>query len=123
MACLKAIQIRKVSLAILKAFPVKNGRGFSFIPSCRHTFIICRKPRILILFASVRYDGLSLTEIAGRETGKTAGRATIAAGLFIIITALAGLSPVVANALAESFWGTFSIASPKKLWTAGSNNI
>ncbi|MCX5785709.1 MAG: carbon starvation protein A [Elusimicrobia bacterium] len=65
---------------------------------------------MVILFASVRYDGLSITEIAGRETGKTAGWATTAAVLFIIITALAGLSMVVVNALAESSWGTFSIA-------------
>ena len=65
---------------------------------------------MVILFASVRYNGLSLTEIAGRETGKTAGLATTAAVLFIIITALAGLSLVVVNALAESSWGTFSIA-------------
>ncbi|HAF96190.1 MAG: carbon starvation protein CstA [Elusimicrobia bacterium GWF2_52_66] len=65
---------------------------------------------MVILFASVRYNGLSLTEIARRETGKTAGWATTAAVLFIIITALAGLSMVVVNALAESSWGTFSIA-------------
>ncbi|MFA7008599.1 MAG: carbon starvation protein A, partial [Elusimicrobiales bacterium] len=65
---------------------------------------------MVILFASIRYDGLSLTEIARRETGKTAGWATAAAVLFIIITALAGLSMVVVNALAESSWGTFSIA-------------
>ena len=66
---------------------------------------------LVILFASVRYDGLSLTEIARREIGRTAGGATGAAVLFIIITALAGLGMVVVNALAESAWGTFSIAA------------
>jgi len=65
---------------------------------------------MVILFASVRYDGLSLTEIARREIGRVTGGATGAAVLFIIITALAGLAMVVVNALAESAWGTFSIA-------------
>ena len=66
---------------------------------------------MVILFASVRYNGLSLTEIAGREAGRVAGGATGTAVLFIIITALAGLSMVVVNALAESSWATFSIAA------------
>ncbi|MBI5624372.1 MAG: carbon starvation protein A [Elusimicrobia bacterium] len=65
----------------------------------------------VILFASVRHDGLSLTEIARRELGPGAGAATGVAVLFIIITALAGLSLVVVNALAESPWGVFSIAA------------
>ncbi|HNW45282.1 MAG TPA: carbon starvation protein A [Elusimicrobiales bacterium] len=65
---------------------------------------------MVILFASVRYDGLSLTEIARREIGRVTGGATGTAVLFIIITALAGLAMVVVNALAESAWGTFSIA-------------
>ncbi len=65
---------------------------------------------MVILFASVRHDGLSLTEIAKKEIGPVTGGATGTAVLFIIITALAGLSMVVVNALAESSWGTFSIA-------------
>ncbi|MFA6030460.1 MAG: carbon starvation protein A [Elusimicrobiota bacterium] len=65
----------------------------------------------VLLFASVRYDGLSLTEIARREIGPVTGGATAAAVLFIIITALAGLSMVVVNALSESAWATFSIAA------------
>jgi carbon starvation protein len=65
---------------------------------------------MVILFASIRYDGMSLTEIAKKEIGRVTGGATGAAVLFIIITALAGLSMVVVNALAESSWGTFSIA-------------
>ena len=66
---------------------------------------------LVILFASVRYDGMSLTEIARREVGRVTGGATGTAVLFIIITALAGLGMVVVNALAESAWGTFSIAA------------
>lgn len=65
---------------------------------------------MVILFASIRYDGMSITEIAKKEIGRVTGGATGAAVLFIIITALAGLSMVVVNALAESSWGTFSIA-------------
>ena len=65
---------------------------------------------MVILFASVRYEGMSLTEIAKREIGRVTGGVTGTAVLFIIITALAGLAMVVVNALAESAWGTFSIA-------------
>lgn len=64
----------------------------------------------VILFASVRHNGLSLHKIARDYIGKIAGVATAFAVLFIIITALAGLSIVVVNALAESSWGTFAIA-------------
>jgi len=66
---------------------------------------------MVILFISVRYDGNSLTEIAKNEAGKVAGTATGIAVFFIIITALAGLAMVVVNALSESAWGTFTIAS------------
>jgi carbon starvation protein len=64
----------------------------------------------VILFASVRHNGLSLHKIARDYIGRTTGIATAIAVLFIIITALAGLSIVVVNALAESAWGTFAIA-------------
>ncbi|MDD5594458.1 MAG: carbon starvation protein A [Candidatus Margulisbacteria bacterium] len=64
----------------------------------------------VILFASVRHNGLSLHKIARDYVGLTTGIATAIAVLFIIITALAGLSIVVVNALAESAWGTFAIA-------------
>jgi carbon starvation protein len=64
----------------------------------------------VILFASVRHNGLSLHKIARDYVGKITGAATAIAVLFIIITALAGLSIVVVNALADSAWGTFAIA-------------
>ncbi|MDI6731776.1 MAG: carbon starvation protein A [Candidatus Margulisbacteria bacterium] len=64
----------------------------------------------VILFASVRHNGLSLHKIARDYIGIVSGTATAIAVLFIIITALAGLSIVVVNALAESPWGTFAIA-------------
>ena len=64
----------------------------------------------VILFASVRHNGLSLHKIARDYIGRVTGTATAIAVLFIIITALAGLSIVVVNALAQSPWGTFAIA-------------
>ncbi len=64
----------------------------------------------VILFASVRTKGLSLTRLARKNVSKTAGFATGIAILFIIITALAGLALVVVNALNESAWATFAIA-------------
>ncbi len=65
---------------------------------------------IIILTASVRYDGKSLAEIAKAEINKTSGIVTSIAVLIIIIIALAGLGLVVVNALSQSSWGTFTIA-------------
>ncbi len=66
---------------------------------------------IVILTASVRHDGKSLAEIAKAEISKLSGITASLAVLIIIIVALAGLGLVVVNALAESSWGTFTIAS------------
>ncbi len=65
---------------------------------------------MVILFASVRTKGLSLTRLARKNVSKTAGVITGFAILFIIVTALAGLALVVVNALCESAWATFTIA-------------
>jgi len=64
----------------------------------------------VILFASVRVKGQSLTRLARKHISPTAGLATGCAILFIVITALAGLALVVVNALNESSWATFTIA-------------
>jgi carbon starvation protein len=64
---------------------------------------------IVILFASIRTKGLSLTRLARKNISKLAGLITGIAILFIIITALAGLALVVVNALSESSWATFTI--------------
>jgi carbon starvation protein len=69
---------------------------------CVHDFII--------LVASVRHNGRSLPEIARSEIGPVAGFTAGVAVLFIVVVALAGLGLVVVNALAESSWGTFTIA-------------
>jgi carbon starvation protein len=66
---------------------------------------------IVILTASVRHDALSLAEIAKREINRSSGIIASIAIIIIIIIALAGLGLVVVNALAESSWGTFTIAS------------
>jgi carbon starvation protein len=61
--------------------------------------------------ASVRHDGHSLAEIARAEINKISGITASIAVLIILVVALAGLGMVVVNALAESSWGTFTIAS------------
>jgi len=65
----------------------------------------------VILTASIQHDGKSLAEIARIEINKVSGITSSVAILLIIIVALAGLGLVVVNALAESSWGTFTIAS------------
>ena len=52
----------------------------------------------------------SLAEIARPEIGSAAGITAALAVLFIVIIAMAGLGIAVVNALAESSWGTFTIA-------------
>jgi len=66
---------------------------------------------LMILVASVRHNGRSLPEIARGEVGPVAGFTAGVAVLFIVVVALAGLGLVVVNALAESSWGTFTIAA------------
>jgi len=66
---------------------------------------------LVILTASMRYDGKSLAEIAKAEISSFSGTITSVAVLIILIIALAGLGVVVVNALAESSWGTFTIAA------------
>jgi len=65
----------------------------------------------VILTASVQHDGKSLAALAKAEINKLSGATTSFAIIVIIIVALAGLGMVVVNALAESSWGTFTIAS------------
>ena len=66
---------------------------------------------LIILVASVRHDGKSIVEIAKYEIGKVSSVTTSIAVLIILIIALAGLGLVVVNSLAESSWGTFTIAA------------
>ncbi len=66
---------------------------------------------MVILAASVRRNGRSLAQIAQDEVGPVGGLAASVAIVFIIIVALAGLGLAVVNALADSPWGTFTIAA------------
>jgi carbon starvation protein len=63
------------------------------------------------LVASMRRRGRSLSEIARHEISPTAGIVSSVAILIIVVIALAGLGLAVVNALAESPWGTFTIAA------------
>jgi len=65
----------------------------------------------IILTSSMRRDGKSLAEIARTEIGPVAGFTTALAILFVVVVALAGLGLAVVNALKESSWGVFTIAT------------
>ncbi|TKH03692.1 carbon starvation protein A [Peribacillus simplex] len=63
----------------------------------------------VVLFASMRKDGKSLSEVAKEELGPVAGFCTGLAMLFIITITMAGLSMVVLHALENNPWGTFAV--------------
>jgi carbon starvation protein len=63
----------------------------------------------VVLFASMKYQGKSLSEVAKAELGPVAGWCTGLAMLFIITITMAGLSIVVVHALERNAWGTFAV--------------
>jgi carbon starvation protein len=65
---------------------------------------------MVILFFSMRRDGKSLGQMARDEIGPVGGIAALIAVFSIMIILLAVLALVVVNALAQSPWGTFSLA-------------
>ena len=65
---------------------------------------------MVVLFFSMRRDGKSLGQMARDEIGPFGGIAALVAVLSIMVILLAVLALVVVNALADSPWGTFSIA-------------
>ncbi len=65
----------------------------------------------IILFASTRRDGKSLGEMVKEEIGSVAGIVALLAILSIMIILIAVLGFIVVKALAESPWGTFTIAA------------
>jgi carbon starvation protein len=69
----------------------------------------CVQDFVILLF-SVRRDGKSLGQMARDEIGKLGGFVTFVAVLAILIILLAVVALVVVRALAESPWGTFTIA-------------
>jgi carbon starvation protein len=65
---------------------------------------------MVTLFFSMRRDGKSLGQMAREEIGPVGGVAALIAVFSIMIILLAVLALVVVMALAQSPWGTFSIA-------------
>ena len=65
---------------------------------------------MVVLFFSMRRDGKSLGQMARDEIGPVGGVAALVGVFSIMIILLAVLALVVVNALADSPWGTFSIA-------------
>ncbi len=63
----------------------------------------------VVLFASMRHGGKSLSEVMKEELGPIAGFCTGLAMLFIITITMAGLSMVVLGALERNPWGTFAV--------------
>ncbi|MBV9463375.1 MAG: carbon starvation protein A [Verrucomicrobiae bacterium] len=65
----------------------------------------------LILFCSIRRDGRSLGEMVRDEIGPFSGWIALLAIISILIILVAVLSLIVVKALADSPWGTFTIAA------------
>ena len=65
----------------------------------------------VILFLSTRRDGRSLGEMIRREIGPVAGNVAMVGILMIMVILLAVLALVVVKALAQSPWGTFTVAA------------
>jgi len=63
----------------------------------------------VVMWASVREDGLSLPKIARKSLGPFSGFTVSIATLFIIVTSLASVAAVVVQALSKSSWGMFTI--------------
>ena len=63
----------------------------------------------VILFGSMRRDGMSLGQMAKEETGRVTGILAMVAVLAIMVILLAVLALVVVNALKDSPWGVFTI--------------
>ncbi len=87
---------------------------FGFLPGFLWLLIgVCLSGAVhdfVILSASIRRKGKSLAEIARHEISPLAGLIGSIAILVIIVVAIAGMGVSVVNALAESSWGTFTIA-------------
>ena len=65
----------------------------------------------IVLWASTRRDGRSLGDMIRAELGHAAGMIAMAGVLMIMVILLAVLALVVVKALAQSPWGTFTVAA------------
>ena len=88
---------------------------FGFMPGALWILIGCVLAGgvhdMVVLFASIRHQGKSLSVIAETEIGNVAGKVASISVLFILILTLAGLSIAVVNAMFNSPWGTFTVFS------------
>ncbi|NMF03795.1 carbon starvation CstA family protein [Clostridium beijerinckii] len=66
---------------------------------------------MIMLFASVRFNGESIAEIAKHTLGKRIGFITSISVIFILIITMAGLGLPVVNSLYNSPWGTFTVGA------------
>lgn len=66
---------------------------------------------MIMLFASVRYNGESIAEIAKNTLGKKIGFITSISVIFILIITMAGLGLPVVNSLYNSPWGAFTVGA------------
>jgi len=66
---------------------------------------------MIVLFASIRRGGKTLGQMVREEIGHTVGLLALVSVLAIMIILLAVLALVVVQALAESPWGVFTIAT------------
>lgn len=64
---------------------------------------------VVILLASVRNDGHTISRLAGTLLGPVAGFLASIATLCIVIATLASTALIVVNALSQSAWATFTI--------------
>jgi carbon starvation protein len=64
----------------------------------------------MILWASVRRGGKSLPDIVKQEISPLMGLVAAITIILILVVALAGLGVAFVNALADSVWGTFTVA-------------
>lgn len=65
----------------------------------------------LVLFISTRRDGRSLGELIREEMGRVPGLVALFGVFMIMVIILAVLALIVVKALAESPWGTFTVAA------------
>ncbi len=88
---------------------------FGFLPGALWILIGCviggAVHDMVILFASVRHGGKSLSVIAGKEISRRVGFVASFAILFILILTIAGLSIAMCNSLYQSPWGVFTVAA------------
>jgi len=65
----------------------------------------------MVLFVSMRRDGRSLGELVRTELGTVPGVVALFGAFMIMVIILAVLALIVVKALAESPWGTFTVAA------------